>query len=390
MGVFKKKGSDKWYYDISWKGRRVQRSTGQTNKARAKEVEAKELDRLTSEYFGLSSAVRSIGFKQAAEEWLEGCEHRRLNEDTLKSYRLYANYWIERFGNQPCRQLPEDSVLSALRDIHKAGKWSPKTMKAYFFGLEQILTPQKAWHRIGEGLKLPDLPETPGICITDEERDNLLRACGESTSPWMYPLIFLFLETGMRKMELIGMRRSQIEEVDSPFGGTVTILTVGKSKTRSGRGRRIDLSPEGAAVLNDWLALFPDAPEDGFIFPGIVATGNPGPSGKAPILGIDWSRPMATGSGQWAKTRKAAGLDNIARKLGDKKGLSFHDLRHTAHTLDRLNPEIDNELVRARYGHKSDSQAARYTHPGDVDRIRAQYARRGIPVPEKTKLRAVK
>ncbi len=47
--------------------------------------------------------------------------------------------------------------------------------------------------------------------LTDEEREALLKACQESDNTHLYKIVVLALSTGARKMEIVGLKWSDVD-----------------------------------------------------------------------------------------------------------------------------------------------------------------------------------
>ncbi|MDG2010712.1 MAG: tyrosine-type recombinase/integrase, partial [Candidatus Binatia bacterium] len=209
-----------------------------------------------------------------------------------------------------------------------------------------------------------------------DEEARLLEAAAESNCAPMYTLIILWLDTGMRCSELLGLRRTDLSKVEDD-GETFTVATVWEGKTENSK-RRIVLGREANAVLNIWLARFPDAPANGCLFPSTRnGTGSE----------TKWDKPMCRPGREWNKVVKAAGLDSLQEKRG--KQLVIHDLRHTAITREDKITSIPKSVSLAKFGHSTVLEAARYTHNHDNDRIAALRAREAETTPQARRLRAV-
>jgi integrase len=129
-------------------------------------------------------------------------------------------------------------------------------------------------------------------------------------------------------------------------------LTVARSKTDAGTGRKIPLTRRCAAALTLWLARFPEAKPECYVFP-FHHVGFSGNGRKPHIWGIELNRPM----GQYSYNRAF----NTARKKAEVD-YRLYDARHTFITRLAENPRVSEETIRQLAGHVSPSMLSRYSH----------------------------
>jgi hypothetical protein len=139
-------------------------------------------------------------------------------------------------------------------------------------------------------------------------------------------------------------------------------LVVPKSKTEAGTGRMVPLTSRACAVLHLWLSRFPQADEDGHVFPR-QRVGLGGDARKPYIWDIDLNQPI----GEWKKAWGPACQDSGLR-------YRWHDCRHTFISRLAQNPQVSEETIRSLAGHVSKRMLERYSH------IRTQAKRDAIAV----------
>ena len=139
----------------------------------------------------------------------------------------------------------------------------------------------------------------------------------------------------MRKGELRTLRWANVD-----IGAAV--LTVGRSKTEGGEGRRIPLNQELQGVLDSYrswyVERFGEARPDWYLFPW-GANGNHDPS-----------RPIGSIKTAWNTIRRRSGVQ-----------CRFHDLRHTAATKP-AEAGVAESTMLAIMGHMSRAMLERYSH----------------------------
>jgi len=208
-----------------------------------------------------------------------------------------------------------------------------------------------------------------------------------------YPAVMLALNTGMRYSEIRLLRWKQLDF-------TAKMLTVGKSKTRSGTGRVIALNARILSILEMWATQFTDRQPDHYIFPfeRCGARGEEDSFGFTTAVifyGTDPTRPIGDWKEAWEKARERAAVilrgdgEEIKKgrhntepaKLGAKRNQKliqknrfkseslkcrFHDLRHTAVTR-LLEAGIPYPVVASMMGWSAATairMAKRYGHIG--------------------------
>lgn len=151
------------------------------------------------------------------------------------------------------------------------------------------------------------------LAVSERRPDGTLGA--GTRNPWMYSIVSLAIETGMRRGELLSMRWRDVD---------FDLRVVHLYDTKNSEDRDVPLSPRALATLEP-LKGEPHA----FVFP---------------------TSPEAVKKA-FARAAKAAGMEE----------LRFHDLRHIATT--RLSRKLSVLELSAVTGHKTLSMLQRYYHP---------------------------
>jgi integrase len=164
-----------------------------------------------------------------------------------------------------------------------------------------------------QGVKAPKVPAGRVRYLQPTELKAVLKAC----PGWLQPIAGLAVSTGMRRSEILGLRRLDIDTVH----GRVIL-----PQTKNGEGRIVYLNNLALAVLS---RVGVGEPTD-LIFSGMV--------------------PEAV-SVAFARACRKVGVANFR----------FHDLRHTAASWMRMKG-ADIHTVAQLLGHKDLRMAARYQH----------------------------
>lgn len=70
MTIYKRKGSDNWYYEFQFKGQTYKGSTGTANKVEAQKVELKKRDEAQENHENQLKGVKRVTLKEAVDLWL--------------------------------------------------------------------------------------------------------------------------------------------------------------------------------------------------------------------------------------------------------------------------------------------------------------------------------
>ena len=165
-----------------------------------------------------------------------------------------------------------------------------------------------------EAIRLPRPPKPRERRVTSAEYNSLLLHTKASRSKYMFPLIVLAVETGMRLGELLKLEWNDFDEEDR-------LLTL--KDTKNGESRVVPLSLTAFDILR---AL---------------------PRDNATLFATNYHAVKSA----WQRICKRAGIEN----------LRFHDLRHEA--ISRFFEKgLTLPEVTMLSGHKTKAQALRYAH----------------------------
>ena len=184
-----------------------------------------------------------------------------------------------------------------------------------------------------------------GQALTLDDERKLLDAITVSTSPSLLRFFVLSLDAGLRPSETRALRCRNLDLGEG-------IVIVGQSKTAAGTGRVVPLTRRACEVLAAWLARFPQAGPDTYVFPfhHVGFAGN----GREPhIWAVDLARPMGIHSYKRAfdTARRVAGV-----------ACRFYDARHTFVTRLAENPNVSEETIRQLAGHVNPRMLSRDAH----------------------------
>lgn len=260
-----------------------------------------------------------------SKDEFEQVDIKRINEDHVKritqkniiEYLMFAGFTRE---NSPTTRMRK---LSALRSFFK-----------YAHSKERIIEidPTADVDAPKKSATLPKyLTVEEAVRLIDTVRNDM----ESKTRVRDYAIVVLFLNTGMRLSELVGLN---LESID-PAVTTVKVLGKGSKE------RVIYLNKAARGALIDYLRQRLD--------PKHVRT-----SSNAVFLSGRENR-ISNKTVQWMvqKYLKMAGLGS--------KGLSVHKLRHTAATLMYQSGKVDIRVLKDILGHEQLNTTQIYTHVVD-------------------------
>jgi integrase len=209
---------------------------------------------------------------------------------------------------------------------------SPATVNRYMAALSiTFTTAVKEWGWLEDNpmRKVTKPSESRGRVrfLSDDERIGLLKACKESSNPYLYSVVVLALSTGMRQGEIMGLTW---DVVDLNQGRAILHETKnGERRAVAITGHALELLKELSKVRRiDCNLLFPakqNAPQK-------------------PQKPMDLRTP-------WESAVKKAELQDF----------HFHDLRHSAASYLAMNGASLAEIAEV-LGHKTLQMVKRYAH----------------------------
>ena len=181
-----------------------------------------------------------------------------------------------------------------------------------------------------------ETPKAPRF-LTAEEIDALLAEC----PPYMYPIVVVAVNTGMRRLELFNL---QWEDVDFQRG-IITVRNRGNFRTKNAEDRTIPMN----ATLTETLRGLPRHIRSPYVFPSIAS---------------EEGKPYNILQRGFQAALRRTGIGHVR----------FHDLRHTF-ASHLVMSGVDLASVQRLLGHKDIGTTMRYSHlapdhlKGAVDKL---------------------
>ncbi len=272
-----------------------------------------------------------------------------LASHTVENYRVYARKLTEHFGQILVSEVDAEAVATLQQERMRKG-YKPRRINLELAVLRMILRHFGCWDSLKGRTKPLRERHDVGRAIAFADERKILDAIGASRSAALLPLFVVCIDTGIRADEARSMRHRDLGLVWRGGVAESGTLTVSKSKTEGGTGRTIPLTRRACAVLSVWLARFPEANPEHFVFPlhKVSFAGN----SRAPwIYEVELTRPLGSWKKAWRDALARAGLH-----------YRWHDTRHSFVSRLAENPAVSEQTLMALAGHVSKAMLARYSH----------------------------
>jgi integrase len=357
MAVFRRGGV--YWFEFQFNGARVRESAKTSSKTIAKQAELKRRRDLAVSINGLTKRELPSLFAVAAKDWF--ASKSALSPLGTRYYSQYVRKLSRHFANRLVTDIVAEDVAGLQRKRQVEGL-SGRQINAEIGTLRTILRHYGLWAHVSGRVKMLPQRSDTGRALDREDEERLLQAIAQSRSPSLYPFFLLSLDAGLRPSETRALRRSNLRLTWRDGVISQGEIIVGRSKTEAGVGRVVPLTRKACAGLTLWLARFPDASPETFVFPfhRVAVAGNE----RIPhVYDVKLDKPMSPSS-------YATGFKNARRKAG--LSFRFYDARHSFVTRLAENPTVSEETIRQLAGHVSTRMLSRYSH------VRAQARRDAI------------
>jgi len=343
-----RRGKKIWWYKFRFQGQVIRESAKTASKTVAKEAERARRRQLEDAANGIARRERPVLFPIAVDRWLESLSGG-LKPITLGHYRIYSGKLKERFRNRLVIDIDERDIAEMQRQLTAVG-FSGRTVNLQVAVLRMILRYAGTWGSIAGHVRMLRERHDVGRAISFEDERRLLDAIRVSRSPSLLPLFVLSVDTGLRASEARALRHRDLTLTWEQGVIKSGEVRVSKSKTEAGEGRTIPLTSRVCATLSLWLARFPDAGPDAYVFPAhkVGFTGN---SRRSNAYAVDLTRPLGQWKKAWRDALHAAGLR-----------YRWHDARHSFVSRLASNPTISESTLKALSGHVSKRMLEHYSH----------------------------
>lgn len=303
-----------WFYDLHHGGKRLQKSTGTTDKVKAQEYH----DRLKAslweqERLGVKSRY---SWQQAAGRWIEETSHKATHKEDIAKLK-----WLHSLlGELMLDEITLD-VIARIKEarLREAGKSTANRFLALVRAVLKRAVDEWDWLEKAPKVKLFKEPEGRIRFLTPEQVQTLLR----ELPIHQRDLVLLALLTGQRQANIVKLEWAQVNLVsDKPC------FWINAVESKNRKAINVPLNRDALAVLHRQL-------------------------GKHPAR-------VFTFAGQPIANANTLAWRN-ALKRADIKDFRWHDLRHTWASWHRMQGTPTHELQQLG-GWKTGAMVERYAH----------------------------
>jgi integrase len=260
-----------WYRDAWWvmthaNGRRYRRRIGpaRSDRRAAEEIARKVNGALALGTFAPDAErARALPCTEELRRW-----HAAYGPTMKPSYRVLAADVIERhlapfFRDRDLRELSEEDLLAYTRAKLEAGL-APATIRNHLSALRRVLSLREREGKItrNPARGLGSLMRRVGRAIAAETEEaehwtraevEILLGVAREREPRFAPLLALLVATGLRRGEALGLQWADVDFDSRALTVRRAITKEGLTTPKSGRSRRVPLTPALAEELLDLL-----------------------------------------------------------------------------------------------------------------------------------------
>ena len=285
----------------------------------------------------------ALSFEAAAAQYLERL-HKEGGKDLVMKEQRLRLHLTPFFGRYILPNIKPFHIERYKRDRLKEGG-KPGTINRELAALSHLFTKALEWGWTDyRPAVIKRLKEDSGriVFLTAEQCERLVEASKHDLNPQIYPFIVIGLETGMRRTEILSIRKEHVDTAKR-------VIYIPKAKAGA---REQPITNYLAQFLDDYItSMVDDGP---WLFPS--------PRAK---------------SGHTFDVRKAFRRVVVAAEL-DPDVIVRHTLRHTAVT-HLVQAGVDLPTVQRISGHKTLSMVAKYAHQSGshieaaMDKLESRY-----------------
>lgn len=301
----------------------------------------------------LKIGVSTVTFGEYAKKWMEGHVASNLKGSSQRGYRgILDTHILPRFRRRLLVEITREEIKELCFEKMRTGRVKPK--KVDDETMDATLSPRSVsyitrtlsaifTHAVEDGIITANPAARPGRFLkTGDRRDKIdfltpeegraLLDAARAHYPRAFPLLLMAMRTGLRQGELIALQWGDVDWKGKFFEVRRSNYMGNLTTPKSGKGRRVDMSDQLAAVLTDHKRIVAaEALKAGRAFPAWVFPSHEG-------------TPLESGN-----VRRSLSL--CLKKAG-MRHLRFHDLRHSFASYLIANGE-SLAYVRDQMGHAS-------------------------------------
>jgi integrase len=319
-----------WIDYTDAKGERHRESTGTTNKKLAEEILAKRKSEVIDGKFSIQRP-KTVLYEDFVKEFLEHCER----QTKTKTYRFYSH--CIKAINKAFNGLALSEITPQCIEDYKnkrLNQVSASTVNRELATLKRLFNLAVEWDKTEvnpmKKVKILKEPDSRLIYLEPEQFSSLME---KIHLPHLKVAVMIAVHTGLRKGEILALRKTAIDLKRRFISVTETRDSDGKTNSpKNNRRRTVPVNDELFSVLKEWIENL---------------------EGECLFDVRDFRQ-------AFNRACKAAGIEDF----------HFHDLRHTFGS-QLIMEGVDVVTVKEFMGHSSVNTTMRYTQVSEGHKIEA-------------------
>ncbi len=325
MSIYKilHKGTGTWYIDFYHEGQRVREKVGREDEGLRRKDAEKALKARMGEIvqgkFNLANSSKSVAFDVMVKHYLEWS---KVNKRSYRRDDLSCRNLLKSFSGMSLKDISSWHVEKYKSKRLKEGM-KVATVNRELACLKHIYSKALEWNKTKENpvkkVKLFKENNARVRFLSKDEMEAFLTACKESASPYLYNVVIMALNTGMRREEIFSLKWDDIDLERR-------IITI--KQTKNGETKRIPFNDEVLKLLREIPKI-----ESPYLFPGKNGM----------------------------KLNNVSYAFNTARNKAGLTDFRLHDIRHTFASYLVMGG-VDLMTVKELLGNKNIEMTMRYSH----------------------------
>lgn len=356
MATIQKTPDGKWRAQVRKKGFPAQSKTFD-RKGDASRWAAQIEETIAAGTFSNRTLAEQLTVKEAVNRYLAEVSSKKAKITESIEHRK-ARQIIKELGEYTLATMTVD-VVAKYRDT-RLQTVKPNTVRLELAMLSHLMTVAIQEWRIGitvnpvQQIAKPRLPRGRIRRLLPAEEKRLFNAIDEFQNPMMRWVVRLALETGMRKNEILSLKKRNVK-----LSRNIIIVEDHLERGKAKSPREVPLTEVAETVINEAVNFSAHFIDTDLVFPG--------------EYGKDGNRHPYEISSNWARVKKKAKL----------VGFCFHDLRHEA--ISRMvEMGLSDQQVSAISGHRTMQMLKRYTHLRGDDMVELIRSKKRVVLSVKT------
>ncbi len=253
-----KRRGDFWHYKFRIGNQIIRESARTKSKPVAVAAERQRRRELELSFNKIPKRETLPLIKVAAKEWMES--KKTLAPKSIVGYEQRVAVITKEFSNRLVCDITQKDFSNYQNKRRAAGK-SARTINYEIGCLRGILKMYGLWGQLSDYVKSLREQREVGRAVSQADEKKLLDAAMKNSSPFIFPLLVVSIDTGLRASEIRALRHGDLKLTWVDGVLKEGFLIVPKSKTEAGKGRLVPFTQRVCSVLTVWLERFGTQPD---------------------------------------------------------------------------------------------------------------------------------